>query len=80
MSIKQQIVCDGCGETVNLGMGKDRKKAHVARAELAEMGWFILSPYDRCPECAAKRRIKNQIPGLPRGGRKKRDVSSETNE
>jgi len=58
MSIAVQIVCDGCGTAVSGGAGKDRKHAHVIRAELARGGWNVSGAPDGdlCPACRPLRR------------------------
>lgn len=58
MSIAAQIVCDGCGQAVSCGSGRDRKYAHQVRTELARAGWSVSGAPDGdlCDACRPARR------------------------
>ncbi|KKM62207.1 hypothetical protein LCGC14_1524040 [marine sediment metagenome] len=54
MSIAVQIVCDGCGQAADCGIGLERLKTHAVRDVLgSNFGWetALLGGKDLCGQC-----------------------------
>ena len=58
-----QIVCDGCGNTVTCGSGKQRRQAHIVRTELRNAGWVITGdPHgDFCNACTPPKKTSRNV-------------------
>ncbi len=59
MSIAVQIVCDGCGNVADCGIGEERLEVHSVRDVLrSNFGWKVglLGGKDLCSDCVVSGR------------------------